>query len=95
LNDLYRTRISLERAQVLQTRVTHRFEYTLVGFISDTISQGEIDRVVPSFSESDILDVSSSREEFSVFVERTGHDSISRVEGFFDSVSVMNIDIDV
>lgn len=75
--------------------VTHRFKDALVGFISDSIPQWEINRVIPSLSESNIFDVSSTREEFTVFVERTSHDSIGRVESFFDSISVVNVDVDV
>lgn len=74
---------------------THRFEHALVSFISDTIPQREVDRVVPSLSESNIFDISSPGEEFTVLVERTGHDSIGRVEGFFNSISMVNIDVDV
>ena len=42
-----------------------------------------------------IPEFSRSREELSVLVQRDGHDSIGRVEGFLDSVSVVNVDVDV
>lgn len=43
--------------------------------------------VIPHFS--------SPREELSILVETTRHDSISSIEGLFDSISMMHVDIDV
>ena len=39
--------------------------------------------------------MSCSWEVIFEFMERGGHDPISEIEGFFDSVSMMNIDVDV
>ena len=41
------------------------------------------------------LDVSSSREELSVLVERAGHHAVGRVERLLDSVTVMHVNVDV
>jgi hypothetical protein len=41
------------------------------------------------------LNVTSAREIFTEFVERDSHDSVGRVESFFDTVSVVNINVDV
>lgn len=37
--------------------------------------------------------VSSTREVFSVFVERYGHDPVCGVEGLLHSIAVVNVDI--
>lgn len=41
------------------------------------------------------LNVTSAREIFTEFVERDSHYSVGRVESFFDTVSVVNINVDV
>lgn len=40
-------------------------------------------------------DVAGTGEEFTEFVKRHSHDSIGGVKGFLDTVSVMNVNIDV
>jgi len=39
--------------------------------------------------------LSRPREELSILVQRDRHDSIGCVESFLDSISVMNVDVDV
>lgn len=97
LNDLFVANGVSTRALKMATRKckTDGFKDALVRFVRDTVPQWEVDRVVPALSEPNVLDVSGSREELSVFVERASHDSIGRVERFFDSVSVVHVDIDV
>lgn len=41
------------------------------------------------------LDVTSSREKFSVFVERARHDPICGVECLFNAVTVVHVNVDV
>jgi hypothetical protein len=48
-----------------------------------------------SFTDTVIAHFSCPREEFSVFVETDSHDSVGRVESFFDTITVVDIDIDV
>lgn len=42
-----------------------------------------------------ITEVTCTGKELAVLVERYGHDAISGEKGFFDSVSVMDVDINV
>jgi hypothetical protein len=42
-----------------------------------------------------VLDITSAWEEIAISMERYGHDSICAVEGFLDSISMMNVDIDI
>merc|ERR1719469_621129 len=44
-------------------------------------------------SSADIAQISGAREVFSIFVERYRHHPICCVKSFFNSISVMNIDI--
>lgn len=73
----------------------HRFKDALVRLVCDTVSQREIAAVVLAGAESDVAQTSCPREELSILVERARHDSIRRVEGFLDSVSVMHVDVNV
>ena len=39
--------------------------------------------------------ISSTREEITEFVERNGHDPIGGVKGLLDTITMMNVDINV
>lgn len=55
----------------------------------------DIESIVLAFPVANILQISSSREEVSISVERDCHDSVSAVESFFDTISMVDIDIDI
>lgn len=50
-------------------------------------------------SESDIINthaqISGPREEFAIFMEADGENAIGGIESLFDTVTVVNIDINV
>lgn len=41
------------------------------------------------------LDIASAREEIAILVERNGHHTVRDVECFFDSISVVDVNINV
>ena len=44
---------------------------------------------------ANVINVASTWEVVFEFVEGASHDSVSEVKGFFDSVSVVNVNVDV
>jgi hypothetical protein len=48
-----------------------------------------------SFADTIVTDLTGPWEEFSVLVETDSHDSIGRIEGFFDTITVVDVDVDV
>ena len=44
---------------------------------------------------ANVADITGSWEKFSKFVEWNGHDAISREKGFFYTVSVMDINVNI
>ena len=83
-----------------------RLENALVAFVGDSVPQWHIDCVsivsgaiivgLPlARADTVISDFACSGEELPVFVETGRHDSICGIERFFDTVSMMNIDIDI
>jgi hypothetical protein len=48
-----------------------------------------------ALADTDIAELTGTREVFAVLVERNRHDTISRVEGLFDAIAVVNINIDI
>lgn len=74
---------------------THRLEDTLERFIGNPILQWYIHGVSPSFASPLILLCSGTREVLPEFVKTAGHDSIGGVEGFFDAVTMVAVNIDV
>ena len=47
------------------------------------------------FSDTIIAYFTCTGEEFSVLVETDCHDSICRVESFFNAITVMDVDVDI
>ncbi len=71
------------------------FEEFDVGDVVDAGVEGDVERVVFAALGSDRGDVSSAREEAAELVERYGHHTVGAVEGLFDPVSMMHIDVDI
>jgi hypothetical protein len=67
----------------------------LVGFVCDTIAEGEVDRVVLSLPDSNVSELAGTREIFAVFVKRDCHDSIGGIEGLLHTIAMVNVDVDV
>lgn len=71
------------------------FEDVFVGPVVNAIAEGEIDGVVFALADTDIAELTGTREIFAVFVKRHGHDSVCGVESFFNAVTVVDVDVDV
>lgn len=67
----------------------------LVCGVVNSISEGEVDSIVFALSDTDIAKLAGSGEVLAVLVEGDRHDSIGRVEGLFDAITVMHVNIDV
>ena len=63
--------------------------------IRHAIFQGDVHRVVLALIHTNVRDIARSGEVVAVFVERNGHYAICEVEGFFDAVAVVDVDVDV
>jgi len=79
----------------VHNRLDDRLEHALVRLIRDAVSQREVDCVVLTIANTNIAELTSTREVFAVLVEGDGHDAVGSVEGFFDAVAVVDIDVDV
>jgi hypothetical protein len=64
-------------------------------FVIHTLIKREVDSPVSAFFFSDIFDVASTWEIVFELMEGAGHDSVSEVKGFFDTVTMMDIDINI
>ena len=67
----------------------------LEAFVIKSFIEREVDSMIGARIFSDVIDVAGSWEVVLELVEGGGHDSIGQVEGFFNTVSVMDINIDV
>ncbi len=82
-------------AESLHNLRNNWFEDFLVALIIHAISQGAIHGIELASSSADILQITSSREIFTIFMETDSHDSVSSVESFLHTVTVMDININV
>jgi hypothetical protein len=73
----------------------NRLKYALVGYVIDSITKREVNRIVFTCANADVAKFARAWEIFAVLVERDRHNAVCRVEGFLNPVSVMDIDIDV
>jgi hypothetical protein len=83
------------RAVVGHDGLDGRLENVLVGLIGDSVAQREVDGVVLARAYTDIAELTGAGEVLAVFVERDGHDTVGCVEGLFDTIAVVHVDIDV
>lgn len=67
----------------------------LVGDVRDTITEGEVDGVVFPLADTNVTELTCTREVFAIFVERDGHDAVSSVESFFNAITVVYVDVNV
>lgn len=68
---------------------------TLVALVVDPVTQRDINSVVFSTADANVMKVAGARKEIAIFVERHCHDTIGAVEGFFDTIAVMHINVDI
>lgn len=72
-----------------------RFEDRFVGGIVNPISKRKVDRVVLALSDTIVTELTSPREVLSIFVEGSSHDSVGGIESFLNTITVMDIDVNV
>mmetsp|Transcript_26489 Transcript_26489/g.89135 ORF Transcript_26489/g.89135 Transcript_26489/m.89135 type:complete len:349 (+) Transcript_26489:295-1341(+) len=70
-------------------------EDALEAVVVHAVVERKVDRVILAFVVADVVDVACAREVLSEFVEGDRHDSVRRVEGLFDAVPVVDVDVDV
>ncbi|KAI6769544.1 hypothetical protein HG530_004173 [Fusarium avenaceum] len=83
------------RLVVLHDVLNNRLEDRTVRRIGNTISERKVDGVVLSLSNTSIPKLTSSREILAILVERNGHDTVGGVESLLNTVTMMDIDINV
>jgi hypothetical protein len=80
----------------LHHSVENFLEELEVGFVCHSRFEGDVDRMILALPLSDGFNVSRARVEvITKLVERKCHDSIGKEEGFFHTVAMVNIDIDI
>ncbi|KAI6761402.1 hypothetical protein HG531_001955 [Fusarium graminearum] len=55
----------------------------------------KIERVILSLANTGIPQLTSTREVLAILVERNSHDTVGGIEGFLNTITVMDVDIDV
>lgn len=70
-------------------------EDAFVGCVGDAVAERKVDGVVLAGADTDVAQLARAGEVFSVLVERTGHDAVGCVEGLFDAVAVVDVNVDV
>mmetsp|Transcript_26 Transcript_26/g.79 ORF Transcript_26/g.79 Transcript_26/m.79 type:complete len:230 (+) Transcript_26:441-1130(+) len=83
------------RLEDLHDLVNHRLEDTYKLFVGDALLEWEVDRVALAFSRSNVANVTSFWEKVSVLVEAAGHYSIGCPKRVLNTVTVMNVDVNV
>jgi len=71
------------------------FEDVLVGLIIDAVAKGEIDRIVLAGADTNVTELASTREVLAILMEGDSHDSVGCVESLLDTVTVVNVDVNV
>lgn len=59
------------------------------------VTAREVNGVVLAVPVADILEVTRTREELAVLVERARHDAVGRVEGLLHAIAVVDVNVDV
>lgn len=80
---------------VLHNTFDDWLEDSLVRSIINAIAERKVDRVMLSLANANVAKLSSTRKVFAILVERDCHDPISGIESFFDTIAMMNVDVDV
>src|SRR5690606_27134354 len=71
------------------------FKNALIRLIIDTLTKGDINGIMFTFSKTNISHITSSWEEFNMFVERNCQYTITSVKCFLNTITMMNININV
>ena len=70
-------------------------EQFLIGLIAHSTLEGNVDTKASSFLGPRFRRMSCTREKVAVLVQRQCHDTICAIKSFFDSISMMDININV
>ena len=63
--------------------------------IIDTTVQRDVHSIVLAFTETNVLQCTRTGEVVSIFMEGAGHDSVGAIKSFFDTITMMNININI
>jgi hypothetical protein len=66
-----------------------------VGIVCYAVAKRKVDRVILAGAHTDIAKLASTGEVLAVLVEGYGHDAIGGVEGFLDTIAVVDVNVDV
>ena len=83
------------RLVLLHDAPDHRLEHAPVGFIGDTIAQWHVACIVFSLFEARVTQLTSTWEKLAILVKRACHHTVSRVECLFDTVAMVDVNINV
>lgn len=82
-------------AVILHDSLDDWLEDSFVGDVVDSVAQREVHGVVLAGTDTNVTQLARAREVFAVLVERNGHDAIGGVESLLNSVTVVDIYVDV
>lgn len=68
-----------------------RDEDGFVRLIVNPIAKWDVDCIILPTASTNVSEIASAGEKFTVLVEAHGHDAISCEESFFDSIPMMNV----
>lgn len=86
---------TFSQPHVIRFVETYRLEDVFVGLVVHSVLQRDIHCVILSFAQTHVRHVPRSGEIVPVFVEGDSHHTVRQVKGFFDTVSVVDVDVDV
>ena len=77
------------------TASPHRFEYTFVLFVRDSVEEWNVDRVTFPLSSSNVFGPTSTGKVILLLMNGASENTIRTVERFFDTVTVMTVYVDI
>ena len=80
---------------IVHNALNDGLEDRFVGDIVNAVAKREVDCVILSGAHTNVAKLTSTWEVLSVLVERDSHDSVGGVEGFFDAVAMVDIDVNI
>jgi hypothetical protein len=79
----------------LHHALNNGFKDALVRDIINTVTEGEVDSIVFTLSDTNISQFTCTGEVLSILVERDSHHTVCGIERFFNTITVMNIYINI
>lgn len=81
--------------QLFKPNFTYRRINVEVGCIIDAFFQWHVERVTDAFAGASLFEVACTGEEVTIPVKAHRHHSVRCVKGFFDTVTMMDINVDI